>query len=166
MESDMIDMNDTRMKNAATFAGIAFARLRFVAVFVVAGLVVGYWDTIKNHVDKWTRPAVAPDSLVSASSGQIEFYCPMHPDVIREAPGQCPKCGMPLVNRKKGEAVTLPEDVLSRVQMTPQKVQLGDVQTTAVEFRPLHREIQAIGSLDYDETRLARISARVAGRAD
>ena len=46
---------------------VVLARLRFLAVFVVAGLVVGYWDNIKNHVDKWTRPAAPPDMLAAAS---------------------------------------------------------------------------------------------------
>jgi len=151
--------------NLKTVLGVTFARLRFLAVFLVAALIVGYWDNIKNHVNKWTRPAVAPDSLVSATASQIEYYCPMHPDVIREEPGQCPKCGMPLVKRKKGEAVLLPADVLARVQLTPQRMSLGNIQTS-LEPRPLHREIRAAGLLDYDETRLARITARVAGRAD
>jgi multidrug efflux pump subunit AcrA (membrane-fusion protein) len=145
---------------------VAAARLRFLAVFLAAALVVGYWDNIKNHVDKWTRPPVAPDALALASAGDTEFYCPMHPDVVRAAPGQCPKCGMPLVKRKRGEAVQLPADVLARVQLTPQRVALANVQTTPVELRALERTVRALGVLDYDETRLARLSARVAGRAD
>ena len=30
-------------------------RLRFIAVLVGIGLVIGYWDWIQNHWDKWTR---------------------------------------------------------------------------------------------------------------
>lgn len=145
---------------------VAAARLRFLAVFLVAALVVGYWDNIKNHVDKWTRPPVAPDALARAAAGEIEFYCPMHPDVVRSEPGQCPKCGMPLVKRKRGEAVQLPADVLARVQLTPQRMALANVHTTPVEYRPLERTVRAFGVLDYDETKVARLSARVAGRAD
>ena len=145
---------------------ISFARARFLAVFLIAALVVGYWDDIKNHVDKWTRPANAPDSLASTASSEIEFYCPMHPDVIRDEPGQCPRCGMPLVKRKKGQAVVLPADVMARVQLTPHRIALASVQTSKVESKPLYRQIQAVGLLDYDETKLARLSARVAGRAD
>ena len=101
-------MSSTFLHRAWVVTGIALARLRFVAVFLIAALIVGYWDDIKNRVDKWTRPAVAPDSMASASIGTIEFYCPMHPDVVRQEPGQCPKCGMPLVKRVKGQAVRLP----------------------------------------------------------
>jgi RND family efflux transporter MFP subunit len=145
---------------------VAMARLRFFAVFAVAALTIGYWDQIKNHVDKWTRPPVAPDNLIHATAGEIEYYCPMHPDVVRAEPGKCPKCGMPLVKRHRGEAVKLPPDVLARVQLTPQRVALANVHTTAVDYRPLTREVKVLGVLDYDETRLARLSARVAGRAD
>jgi multidrug efflux pump subunit AcrA (membrane-fusion protein) len=154
------------LRQAKTVLQILLARLRFVAVFIIAALVVGYWDDIKNHVDKWTRPPIAPDSLAAAAAGTIEFYCPMHPEVIRTEPGKCPRCGMPLVKRKRGEAEKLPADVLARVNLTPRRVALANVQTTPVAYRRLIREIRSLGILDYNETRLARISARVSGRAD
>ena len=40
-----------------TVTKVVVARLRFIAVFVVAALLVGYWDHLRAHVDKWTRPA-------------------------------------------------------------------------------------------------------------
>lgn len=30
------------------------------------------------------------------------YACPMHPEVTSPAPGKCPKCGMTLVERRKG----------------------------------------------------------------
>lgn len=158
-------MNDTR-HNIWMVAKVFFARLRFLAVFIVAALVVGYWDNIKNHYDKWTRPPIAPDSLAHASTSTIEYFCPMHPDVIREDPGLCPKCGMPLVKRKKGQAQQLPPDVLARINLTPRRMALAGIGTTAVAYKELLREIRSVGVLDYDETRVAQISARVPGRVD
>jgi Heavy metal binding domain len=29
----------------------------------------------------------------------VTYTCPMHPDVVSEGPGQCPRCGMNLVKR-------------------------------------------------------------------
>jgi membrane fusion protein, copper/silver efflux system len=150
--------------NAYAVTKVALARLRFLAVFVVAALVVGYWDTIQNYWDKWTRPPVAPDALAHVSD--IEYYCVMHPNVIRHEPGNCPICGMPLAKRKKGEHSTLPTDILARVQLTPYRIALAGIQTSVVEERPLVRDIRAAATLDYDETRVAQLSARVAGRAD
>jgi hypothetical protein len=28
------------------------------------------------------------------------YTCPMHPEVVKSAPGNCPKCGMALVEKK------------------------------------------------------------------
>ncbi len=30
-----------------------------------------------------------------------QFTCPMHPEIERDKPGKCPKCGMNLVERGK-----------------------------------------------------------------
>ena len=158
-------MNRQFLHNAAAVTKVVFARLRFLAVFLVAALIVGYWDNIKNHVDKWTRPPVAPE-VAGVSHSDIEYYCAMHPNIIRPEPGDCPICGMPLIKRKKGEAQRLPADVMARVQLSPQRMALAGVQTSPVEYRTLVREIHAVGVLDYDETKVAQLSARVAGRAD
>lgn len=32
---------------------------------------------------------------------KVQYTCSMHPDVISDKPGKCPKCGMDLVVRKK-----------------------------------------------------------------
>lgn len=44
------------------------------------------------HMDQATAPAAAP----VAGKPKL-WHCPMHPDIIRDAPGKCPKCGMDLV---------------------------------------------------------------------
>ena len=159
-------MNRQLLHQVGAVLKVFFARLRFLAVFLVVGFVVGYWDDIKNHWDKWTRPTVAPDSLVASAANDIEYYCAMHPNIIRAEPGNCPICSMPLIKRKKGEQVKLPDDVLARVQLSPQRIALANAQTSLVEPRALVREIHAVGILDYNETKVAQISARVSGRAD
>jgi len=39
-----------------------------------------------------TAATVAPSPAVS--SGGTEYVCPMHPEIVRSAPGSCPICGM------------------------------------------------------------------------
>ena len=36
-------------------------------------------------------------SSASASASSTRYTCSMHPEVVRDAPGKCPKCGMTLV---------------------------------------------------------------------
>ena len=33
------------------------------------------------------------------AAGKVEYVCPMHPEIIRDKPGSCPKCGMALEPR-------------------------------------------------------------------
>lgn len=34
------------------------------------------------------------------STQQTTYTCPMHPEVVANKPGKCPKCGMTLVKKK------------------------------------------------------------------
>ena len=36
----------------------------------------------------------------AAQPHTVQYTCPMHPDVVTDKPGKCPKCGMDLVEKK------------------------------------------------------------------
>ena len=36
----------------------------------------------------------------STEVAKVQYTCPMHPEVISDKPGNCPKCGMALVEKK------------------------------------------------------------------
>src|SRR3954468_19197544 len=63
---------------------VKLARLRFIAVLAAVGGVVAYWDTLQAYYDKWTRPA--PGATAVAAGADTEFWCPMHPTVVRDHP--------------------------------------------------------------------------------
>lgn len=108
-------------------------RFRFVAVLFVAFLVIGRWDTWRNYWDRWTRPFIGGLAQSGTVSTDTEFFCPMCPGVLSDWPAICPVCHMDLVVRKRGEAVVLPDGVLSRMQLSPYRVQLAGIQTTELK---------------------------------
>src|SRR5207237_1842948 len=121
------------------------------------------WDTFMAYYDRWTRPA---DQEQTAVSG-FEYFCPMHPSVIRDNPKEkCPICFMPLSKRKKGtdREVGLPPGVVNRVQLSPYRVVLAGIQTWKVDYLPLAKEISTVGFVEFNERGLKQVAARVKGR--
>jgi P-type Cu+ transporter len=55
-------------------------------------------------------PRSATPEPVPASSGRgVEYTCPMHPEIVSDRPGSCPKCGMALEPRAILSAEPAPE---------------------------------------------------------
>ncbi|HEY2249936.1 MAG TPA: heavy metal-binding domain-containing protein, partial [Planctomycetaceae bacterium] len=138
---------------------VKLARLRFIAVLAAIGLVITQWDLLSAHYDKWTRPS----GPLAGAAGDVEWFCPMHPTVIRDNPKEkCPICFMPLSKRKKGETheEALPAGVVTRVQLSPYRVVLAGIHTFRVDYVPLSKEITAVGYVEFNEREVKNVSAR------
>src|SRR5262245_58585930 len=154
----------TPLGKAAWAVGFVFARLRFVLILAAIGLVIVKWDTLRATYEKWKRPGA-----VDVAASDVEFFCPMHPTVVRENNKEkCPICFMPLSKRKKGDGVeeALPAGIVSRVQLTPYRIVLAGVQTAPVEYVPLTKDITTVGTVEFDERGLRQVAARIKGRID
>lgn len=132
-------------------------RTHWITVAVVAALVV-----IVSAVPS-ARHSVLDFFNLGTKTAEADVYytCPMHPQIKLPQPGECPICGMTLVEKKRGE-----EEQSGSIEVTPQQVQLTGVTVAPVERRDLSRTIDAYGTVDYDETRLGVVSAWVGGRID
>ncbi len=83
---------------------------------------------------------------------RIEYVCPMHPEVIRDEPGSCPKCGMFLVPREvqantvqasSNEKTGHPTEAVSNLSLVAtEKPAHSSLDKSAMEyFCPMHPEI-------------------------
>ena len=124
---------------------LAQVRLRVPIVLVVAALVVGRWELIRNYWDRLTRGTLTESIALHAVSADTEYFCPMDPGVLSDWPGRCGICNMTLVRRKRGEALALPDGVVARMQLSPYRVQLAGIQTAPAKFQPLMREYESSG---------------------
>lgn len=95
-----------------------------------------------------------PDNSPETSSNAADHTCSMHPQVRLPKGQKCPLCGMDLV----------PVAQLGALQAKLEE--RAGVQTEAVKYRELSKEVRTVGRLDYNERQVAYISARIAGRID
>jgi Cu(I)/Ag(I) efflux system membrane fusion protein len=140
-------------------ARIVELRVRFIALIAMTGLVFGYWDTIENHVAKWARPP----RVRSISGAGREFYCPMHPTVVRDESANCPSCGMPLSKRVKAEKSSFPNGIGARVALAPFRVAQAGIRTVEVGYAPLVETVSTVGRVEFDGRRRAIIASRING---
>jgi len=168
-------MSDNKQKHTSLFKRVLFflkfleIRLRFVLILVITALVVGYWDHIQNYYERWQRERTAGEHAGHTEEemqSDTEYYCGMHPFVVRDRPGKCPICGMDLTPRKKGAPVTLPEGTLARVQASPDRVMQAGARAEPVLYRLLSRTVRSYGIVEADETRLKEVVARFPGRVE
>lgn len=127
---------------------------------VLAAFLVGYL------VHGLFGPATRPATTTAAAGGQAAevWTCSMHPQIRQPQPGKCPLCGMDLIPAASGEgdeATSLRELSISR-----EARELLNIETAPVERRYVTATIRMVGKVDYDETRLGYITARVPGRLD
>ncbi len=124
---------------------LAEVRLRIPIILIVAVLVIGRWDVIRNYWDRYTRSLTAADNFKLPISSETEYFCPMDPGVVSHGPGRCGVCNMALVRRKRGDAVMLPDGVVARMQLSPYRIQLAGIQTAPLGYLPLNRECSVAG---------------------
>jgi hypothetical protein len=68
-------------------------KIMLASILVIASLSIFAQDGKSKRMDSTTHKV---------------YTCTMHPEVISDKPGKCPKCGMDLVEKKNTKAVKEP----------------------------------------------------------
>ena len=98
-----------------------------------------------------------------APAAMVTWTCSMHPQVRLPEAGQCPICFMDLIPATAGDEVDLGPRTL---QLSEAAVALAEIETAPAEKRSVAHEVGLTGKVALDETRMAYITSRVAGRLD
>ncbi len=128
-------------------------RAWITALVIVAVLVVGggvYY-------------AVTRGGAESATEASELWTCPMHPSVIRPEPGQCPICGMDLVQLEDTPKIASGVAGHGVVEIDPARQQLIGVVTTLVERRSLEQVVRTVGLVTVDESAVSHVHTKVDG---
>ncbi|MFN2381093.1 MAG: efflux RND transporter periplasmic adaptor subunit [Guyparkeria sp.] len=99
------------------------------------------------------------------------WTCPMHPQIVEEEPGSCPICGMDLVEKEYPASEVAGGESSPRqqapsypsVSVDPITVRHMNVVISEAAERQLAGEIRTVGTVGYDEDRLAHVHPRTEG---
>ena len=139
-----------------------------LVVIILAFLAGGGWYA-------WQHKGHDHAAEGKAAQGKQLYTCSMHPFIIKDKPGTCPICGMELIKKidsatAAGSAQT-PEqkqqaDMLGHVSMSATQRIMANVATVEAKKTTLNKEINAVGIVQYDQSRQAKATAWIAGRID
>jgi Cu(I)/Ag(I) efflux system membrane fusion protein len=106
-------------------------------------------DTPAEHAIKHTNP---------------KYRCPMHPQIVRDEPGQCPICGMALVKfEEQPQGASAAAGDGREVRISPAVVNNLGVRTEPVVRGSLSRTGQVVGYVGFDERRVRQVRPRADG---
>jgi Cu(I)/Ag(I) efflux system membrane fusion protein/cobalt-zinc-cadmium efflux system membrane fusion protein len=112
-------------------------------------------------------PAAEKSSNPPAAEATV-YQCPMHPQVVQDTPGECPICGMTLVEVKRPHATPggtegVRAERTGEVVIDPVQVQNIGVVTAEAVIDDIARYSRTVGILDYDADRVAWVNIKFEG---
>jgi len=138
--------------------------LMIVALLLAGDMIARMRLADSLNTSSSTQPATATTQPQTAPAADQVYTCSMHPSVrLPDADAKCPICHMDLIPVGKDEGGKNAE---RRLTMTPAAMKLAEIQTAEVGRMYPTRTVRLFGRLDFDETRLATISAYFPGRIE
>ena len=95
------------------------------------------------------------------------YTCPMHPEILRDAPGSCPICGMDLVKKESVHTNhAAGSDSIGILLKPTYEYVLSATATIRPERKSISDTLKVPGYLTYDARQLKAVSARYGGRIE
>ena len=93
------------------------------------------------------------------------WTCSMHPQIKQQEQGDCPICGMDLVQQNTLQS---DEDDVSpyEIMMTKSAIKLADIQTFTIKKGMPEKKIYLLGKAQADERNIAELTAHFPGRIE
>lgn len=113
-----------------------------------------------NAAQVFDTPTPKANNLVKNqnSGATIKYVCPMHAHIISDFPGTCPICGM---NLEKVETGGNTQEI--NINVSGGMQQALALKVANVERDTLWKFVETVGQIDYDESQISHIHARVTG---
>lgn len=93
------------------------------------------------------------------------YTCPMHPEIVRNEPGNCPICGMELV--KKMPQAELSDTLnLTHVIKPVNEVVLSNVRSIKPQAVRINSALELQGYITYDLRKINTVAAKTSGRIE
>ncbi len=95
-----------------------------------------------------------------------QYTCSMHPQIIKNAPGTCPICGMELVPLHAHDQHSKTNDSLGDILKPTDELVLSDIETVGPQRGSRITGQQVKGVINYNTNNVNAVSARVGGRIE
>ena len=101
----------------------------------------------------------------TVAAAKQQYHCPMHTDIVRDKPGNCPICGMDLVTFSTKEKAIADVNLNTLLKPTNSFV-LSAVSVVTIQHSVEPMEVEALGTIQYDTREIGSVSSRVSGRIE
>jgi len=155
---------ETQMRKSASLGKKIAGRLVLVVILVAVFLLGFWWRGLFTPVSTAEVEIDTQEKAPAVKQKKTVWICSMHPHIRLFKPGVCNICNMDLVPVSDSDDGDTAE--VRQLSVSENARKLMEVETVPVERKLVTATIRMVGKVDYDETRLAYITARVPGRLD
>jgi len=139
-----------------------------IAFFLLGAAIVGFVAWNPFHLGYLPGPNGGVMATVDHAATETDspvYQCPMHPEVVQDTPGECPICGMDLVEVKSASTGPSPDNGRADnvIRIDPVQVQNIGVVTAEAVIDDIARRSRTVGILDFNADEITWVNIKFEG---